>query len=88
MSERNMKPKMRLREKDGVFLVWAEDMSQPKEERYKGPEAEVYIDGHWLYVSTDTYEGTAMINKEALPALRRALAKLARMTSTPPADGV
>jgi hypothetical protein len=38
----------------------------------------VYIKGEWLYVETDKYEGRAMMNAETLPALRKALAKLAR----------
>lgn len=66
-----MNPKGFLREGKGeVLLVGAED----KECDYSGPVAEVYAKDRWLFIVTDSYEGCAMLNLEALPYLRRALA--------------
>lgn len=62
-----------------MFLVGAEDLSD-KKAPYRGPVAQVTWDDTWLYVSTDRYEGTAMLNIEALPYLRQALAKIDRKT--------
>ena len=52
---------------------------------YTGPTAEVYTLTYprdakptWVIISTDDYEGHAMLNIEALPKLRQALAKLAK----------
>lgn len=49
-----------------------------KETDYSGPVAEISFDEAWFYICTDEHEGNAMINIEALPALRRALARLAK----------
>jgi hypothetical protein len=73
---RNMKPF--LSENDGVFSVWSEDMNQPKNDRYIGPTAEVSQKGEWLYIITDDYDGVAMMNIETLPALRKALGRIAK----------
>jgi hypothetical protein len=65
-------------DKPGVtFFVGAEDLSN-KEHPYRGPVAQVTWDDTWFWICTDDYEGNAMINIEALPHLRRALAKVAR----------
>jgi hypothetical protein len=68
-------------DKDG-FLVGAED----KETDYSGPAARVTADGSWLHIVTDDYEGNAMLNIEALPYLRRALAKLEKARKTAARD--
>jgi hypothetical protein len=49
-----------------------------KDSTYEGPSIRVWADKDWAWVSTDDYESTAMFNIEALPALRRALAKLSK----------
>ena len=54
------------------FEVWASDPIRD----YKGPVADVYTKDKWLFIVTDPYEGAAMLNIEALPKLRSALAKL------------
>lgn len=54
------------------YLVGAED----KETNYSGPVARVSADKNWLVIETDAYEGHAMLNVEALPALIRALRQL------------
>lgn len=51
--------------------------------RYKsdntiGSIADVYLSDGWLIISTDDYEGVAMLHVEALPHLRRALNRLTR----------
>jgi len=45
---------------------------------YHGPYARVEYDKDWLHICTDDYEGHAMLNIEALPYLRRALAAIAK----------
>ena len=57
---------------DGEFIVGS--YSAPT--NYRGPEAVVFMDSEWLYISTDEYEGTAMLNIESLPMLRVALQRL------------
>lgn len=57
-----------------TLLVGARD----KENGREGPVAHVTYDDDWLWISTDEYEGTTMLNIEALPALRRALTIIAR----------
>lgn len=49
-----------------------------KDGDYAGPAARVYYDENWLHINTDDYEGNAMLNIEALPALRRALAQISK----------
>jgi hypothetical protein len=66
-----------IREKDGTFYVGAEDLTD-KANPYRGPVAEVAHDDTWLTIETDAYEGHAMLNIEALPYLRKALAKISR----------
>jgi hypothetical protein len=61
--------------KDGDhYLVGAQD----KDKDYSGPVADVYRDKHWLFIVTDSYEGTAMLNIEALPALLMALNEISK----------
>jgi hypothetical protein len=60
-----------------TFLVGADDLSN-KQQPYHGPTAHITWDETWLNITTDDYEGHAMINIEALPYLRRALARVAR----------
>lgn len=60
-----------------MFLVGAEDNTDPKN-IYRGPTAEITWNDDWLYISTDPYEGQAMLNIEALEPLRKALAKIAK----------
>jgi hypothetical protein len=63
-----------------MFLVGAEDLtSKPI---YRGPEAQVTWDDTWLNISTDPYEGHVMLNIEALPYLRQALAEIDRKRRT------
>ena len=45
---------------------------------YVGPRAQIDHDDAWLHIVTDSYEGHAMLNIEALPQLRRALTMIAR----------
>lgn len=59
------------------YRVGASDLSDPEFE-YHGPTAEVYADDTWLCIVTDDHEGHAMLNIEALPMLRRALANIAK----------
>lgn len=54
------------------FLVGATDGD------YRGPVAEVSADATWLHICTDSYEGHAMLNIEALPYLQRALREIAK----------
>lgn len=60
-----------------VYLVGAKDDSDPKN-KYEGPRAEVTWDETWLNITTDHYEGRAMLNIEAIEPLRKALAKISR----------
>lgn len=74
----------------GAWLVGAEDLAN-REHPYYGPVAQVSHDDSWLHITTDAYEGHAMLNIEALPKLRKALAEIARerraqtRSLTPPA---
>lgn len=52
---------------------------------YHGPVAHVSHDKNWLHVTTDDYEGHAMLNIEALPFLIKALRTIQRERRTPPA---
>jgi hypothetical protein len=54
-----------------IFLVGAKD-----ENEYEGPRAKIDWDNTWLNITTDEYEGHAMLNIEALEPLREALAKI------------
>lgn len=65
-------------EDGGSVYVWAEDISEPPVGRYRGPATKVTHDDAWLYIKTDPYDGVVMLNIEALPALRKALAKIAK----------
>lgn len=49
---------------------------------YYGPVARVTFDATWLHISTDDYEGHALLNIEALPYLQEALAKIAAQLKT------
>lgn len=65
-------------DKKGItYLVGAEDLSN-KEHPYHGPIARIDWNETWLNICTDDYEGNAMLNIEALPYLRRALAQIDR----------
>lgn len=46
--------------------------------------AEISYDKDWLYFTTDAHEGAAMIHIEALPMIRRVLAKIARERKAKP----
>lgn len=80
MGERTLTPK--LIEHDGKLLVWSE-FSDPIK-GYRGPVARVYRDRAWLHIVTDPYDGSVMLNIETLPALRKALSKLARKLKASP----
>lgn len=54
---------------------------------YVGPVARVSFDDQWLHIITDDYEGAAMLNIEALPMLRRALARIAKQIDATLAKG-
>lgn len=67
-----------LRRHNGNLYVGAEDMSEPKSP-YKGPVAEVYVENAtWLRIVADIYDNSLMLNIEALPFLRKALAEIER----------
>jgi len=73
-----------IRESDGTIMVGAErkpDKSVDGDTGYSGPCARITFDRDWLYICTDDYEGNAMLNIEALPNLRRALARVAKRVS-------
>jgi putative sterol carrier protein len=62
--------------KDGTrYLVSASDTLDTVHQ-YKGPVAEVWFDDTWLRIQTDPYEGSVMINIEALPHMQLALKKI------------
>jgi hypothetical protein len=65
-------------DKPGEYRVWAEDAEfHPGARcRYVGPVAHVNGNSEWVYVTTDDYEGVAMINRETLPKLIEALQRL------------
>lgn len=67
---------MKRRETD--WLVGANSKKQADGYQYLGPAARVSYDKDWLYIVTDDHEGNAMLDIEALSALRRALAQIAR----------
>jgi hypothetical protein len=73
---RNLQPF--LTEHNEAFHVGSKDMNQPEDERYCGPIVEVSIDKNWLHIWDNASEEGVMINIETLPALRKALAILAR----------
>lgn len=41
-----------------------------------GPIADVYTDNGWLWITTDPYEGSVMLDAETLPLLIKALQRL------------
>ena len=55
-----------------LWSVGAQDVDRD----YVGPIAEISADDTWLYIETDPYEGSVMLNIEALPVLLRALIEL------------
>jgi hypothetical protein len=65
-----------LEDHPGEYRVWTEGERRGPEPPYIGPVARIWGDAEWVYVSTDDYEGTAMINREALPKLIVALQRL------------
>jgi hypothetical protein len=77
MSARKLKPKL-FTNKDGSLAVWSEEVGGD----YRGPTAQITWDKDWLHIVTDDYEGNAMVNIETLPALRRALARVAKDSAT------
>lgn len=52
--------------------------ARSKDSDYLGPVADITWDETWLWIVTDEYEGSVMLNIEALPHLRRALARIAK----------
>lgn len=66
-----------LRRHEGKLFVGAEDLSDPQNP-YRGPCAEVSADDAWLRIVADPYDNTLMLNVEAIPYLRRALAEIER----------
>ncbi len=67
-----------LEDEPGKYRVWVEGERKGPERQYIGPVAEIEAsaDRSWVYVTTDRYEGHAMINREALPKLIEALQRL------------
>lgn len=63
-----------------TLIVGADDLSDLTNP-YLGPRADITWDDTWVNICTDPYEGNAMLNIEAVPHLRRALAKIARQKS-------
>lgn len=76
MSDKNMKPTFERRKDD--WLVGAKRKATAELDEYIGLQARVSYDKDWLHIVTDEYEGAAMLNIEALPALRRALSQIAK----------
>ena len=60
------------------FQVGAVRKGTPDYDEYRGPVADIDWNKSWLTICTDLYEGVTSINIEALPHLRRALARVAR----------
>ncbi len=54
---------------------------------YIGPVADVSFDDKWLHITTDDYEGAAMLNIEALPFLLKALRQIDKRRRAPPDPG-
>ncbi len=65
------------REKWG-WLVGCRGPKQDDGSQYRGPTAQVSYDEDWLHIITDDSEGHAMLNIEALPQIREALAAIAK----------
>lgn len=65
-------------DKPGEFRVWFEEPRAEPYGKYIGPVASVYGDQTWVHVCTDDYEGNAMINRQALPSLIKALQRVER----------
>jgi hypothetical protein len=60
--------------KDGTIMVGYAEYARDKDGRdYYGPSAEITAHDCWFTVSTDHYEGSAMMRIETLPTLIRAL---------------
>lgn len=80
MGNNRLKPKGFLREcrdKRGLmYLVGANDLSD-KQNPYYGSVLQLTWDDTWLKLADDC-DGCAMVNIEAIPHLRRALAKVSR----------
>lgn len=66
-----------IKDEPGKYRVWAES----DDSDYVGPVADVYEDKNWVFIVTDRYEGVAMINREALPSLIKALKGLEKYLS-------
>lgn len=79
---RPMKSTVTVRKDD--ILVRCIEVKGSEPYGYEGPSCSIWHDKDWVYVSTDEHEGTAMLNIEALPALRRALALLAKQIKASP----
>jgi len=69
-----------------MLLVGAKDTLDTVH-KYEGPVAEITWDDTWLYIVTDKYEGHVMLNIEALPFLRKALAQVAASISSGVREG-
>ena len=65
----------------GEFRVWFEAPREKPLDKYVGPVAHIYGTKDWVHVCTDRYEGNAMLNREALPSLIKALQRLERHLS-------
>lgn len=68
---------------DGVTEVGTIYTDDPKRTDY-GPVAEVYFRDQWLYIVTDCYEGSVMLDKLAAPLLVQALQRLLSPPRDPP----
>lgn len=65
-----------IEDRPGEYRVGCKDEPEVGGYPYVGPCASVYADKSFVYISTDPYDGTAMINLEALPLLIESLRKL------------
>jgi len=78
MSKHRPNTKGYLLRHNGKIYVGAEDLSDPRNP-YRGPSAEVKVeDDTWLRIVADPYDNSLMLNIEAIPYLRRALAEIER----------
>lgn len=71
--------KVFLRREDKCVVLGYE--KPEREPPYYGPQARISHDDTWLHITTDDYEGHAMLNIETLPVLIRALQAIQRIRS-------
>lgn len=75
-TETTKEPRAFLNEQNDVFCVGYEWLG--RDPPYRGPIARIEHDKVWLHITTDDYEGHAMLNIQTLPFLISALKKIER----------